>query len=152
MSATLTTAATSTAAKKLTLRVITPNRIAFDETVDSVRLPGADGQFGILPHHAPLVAALDPGLMRYRQGGKEHALFISGGFCEVRDSTVRVVTEAGERPQDIDEERARKAEARARERLSRSRSQDGEPLDILRAETSLRRALMRLSAREFRSE
>lgn len=157
MSATLTTAApaTGTAAtgsKRLTLRVITPNRIAFDETVESVRLPGADGQFGILPHHAALVAALDAGLMRYRQNGKEHALFISGGFCEVRDNTVRVVTEAGERPQDIDEERARAAEARARERLSGARSQDGEPLDILRAEASLRRALMRLQAREFRSE
>src|SRR5262245_19369279 len=148
-------AATLTAAPvtgKLTLRVITPSRIAFDESVESVRLPGADGQFGILPHHAPLVAALDAGLMRYRQGGKEHALFISGGFCEVQGSTVRVVTEAGERPQEIDEERARRAEARARERLSAGRSQGGEPLDSLRAAASLGRALMRLRAREFRSE
>jgi len=150
MSATLTTGATRTAG--LTLRVITPNRIAFDETVESVRLPGADGQFGVLPHHAPLVAALDAGLLRYRQGGVEHLLYISGGFCEVRDSTVRVITESGERPQDIDEERARKAEVRARERLSGRRSQDGEPVDHERAVAALARAIMRLRAREFREE
>lgn len=146
MAATLTTPAT------LTLRVITPDRIAFDQTVESVRLPGADGSFGVLPHHAALVAALDAGLLRYRQGSKESAIFISGGFCEVQAGTVRVVTEAGERPQDIDEERARAAEVRARERLSRTRSQDGEPLDILRAEAALKRAILRLRAREFRSE
>ncbi|MBK7876682.1 MAG: F0F1 ATP synthase subunit epsilon [Planctomycetes bacterium] len=139
-------------AGSLTLRVITPARIAFDQTVESVRVPGADGDLGILPRHANMVAALDTGLMRYRVGGKEQVLYVSGGFCEVRDSTVRVVTEAGERPDEIDEERARSAERRARERLSQGRVQEGEPLDILRAEASLRRALMRLRAREFRSE
>ena len=139
-------------AGSLTLRVITPERIAFDQSVESVRLPGADGQLGILPRHANMIAALDVGLMRYRAGGKEAAPFVSGGFCEVRDSTVRVVTEAGERPAEIDEERARDAERRARERLSQGRVQSGEPLDILRAEAALRRALMRLRAREFRSE
>lgn len=139
-------------ASTLTLRVITPEKIAFDQSVESVRVRGADGEFGVLPNHAPMIAALDPGLLRYRVGGRENALFIAGGFLEVRDNTVRVVTEAGERPQDIDEARAKAAEARARERISQGRAQDGEPLDLLRAEASLRRALMRLRAREFRSE
>ncbi len=139
-------------ASTLTLRVITPEKIAFDQSVESVRIPGADGQLGILPRHAPMIAALDAGLMRYRIGGRENALFISGGFAEVRDNTVRVVTEAGERPEEIDEARARAAEARARERLSQSRAAGGEPLDVLRAEASLRRAILRLRAREFRSE
>jgi F-type H+-transporting ATPase subunit epsilon len=136
----------------LTLRVITPERIALDQTVESVRVPAVDGDLGILPRHAPMVAALDVGLMRYRVGGAEQVLFVSGGFCEVRDSTVRVVTEAGERPAEIDEARAREAESRARERISSSQARGGEPLDVLRAESSLRRALMRLRAREFRSE
>ncbi|MFN0243714.1 MAG: F0F1 ATP synthase subunit epsilon [Planctomycetota bacterium] len=132
----------------LTLRIITPERIALDEHVDSVRIPGLDGSIGILPRHAPMVAALDTGLLRYKQRGAEHVLFVSGGFAEVRANTVRVVCEAGERPADIDPERARAAEKRARERLDAARSTQGEPIDLVRAEAALRRALMRLSARQ----
>jgi len=133
----------------LTLRVITPDRIVHDGEVTSVRVPGVDGSIGILPRHAPMVAALDAGLLRWREGTKEHGMFVSGGFAEVRGSTVRVVTDAGERPQDIDEARARDAERRARERLVQGKAAEGEPLDVLRAEAALRRAVMRLQAREF---
>ncbi len=134
----------------LTLRVITPDRIALDTQVQSVRVPGADGQIGILPRHAAMVAELDPGVLRYRAEGQEQVLFISGGFAEVRGETVRVVTEAGERAEEIDETRARAAEARARERLVAGRAASGEPIDELRAEAALRRAMMRLSAVEMR--
>jgi F-type H+-transporting ATPase subunit epsilon len=136
----------------LTLRVITPERIALDQSVSSVRIPGVDGSIGILPRHAPMVAALDVGLMHYRTDGREEVMFVSGGFAEVRDNTVRIVSEAGEKPVEIDEERARAAEARARERLSQERVLEGEPIDLLRAEVALKRALMRLETREFRNE
>jgi F-type H+-transporting ATPase subunit epsilon len=136
----------------LTLRVITPDRIALDRSVASVRLPGLDGSIGVLPRHAPMIAALDAGLLRYREtpGGKENVLFVSGGFAEVRGDTLRVVSEAGEHPAEIDEARAREAEARARERLS-IKIAEGEPVDLLRAEAALRRALMRLRAREYQT-
>ncbi len=134
----------------LTLRVITPDRIVLDQQVSSVRIPGVDGSIGILPRHAPMVAALDPGLLRYRQNGQETAMFISGGFAEVRSNTVRIVSEAGEKPTDIDDERARAAEKRARERLAQGRTLEGESIDLLRAEAALQRALMRLNVREYR--
>ena len=74
--------------------------------------------------------ALDVGLMHYRTNGRtdgpDEVMFVSGGFAEVRDNTVRVVSEAGERPVEIDEARAREAEARARERLSQDRVLGGE--------------------------
>src|SRR6185295_16865183 len=111
----------------LTLRVITPDRIALDTQVQSVRVPGASGALGILPRHAPMVAALDPGILYYTVDGKKNALFVSGGFAEVRGETVRVVTEAGERPHEIDEARAREAEQRARERIAVGRSSEGDP-------------------------
>jgi F-type H+-transporting ATPase subunit epsilon len=136
-------------AGQLTLRIIAPDRIVLDEQVDSVRLPGADGSFGVLPRHAPLVAALVAGVLRYRQGDAERLLFVSDGFCEVRANVVRIVAEAGEKPSEIDEERAREAEQRARERLARYREQRGRPMtgqeaiDLLRAEDALRRALKR---------
>lgn len=135
-------------APSLQLRVITPERVAVDTPVDSVRIPALDGSMGILPRHAAMVAALDVGELIYRVNGREHYVFISGGFAEVRDNAVRVVTQSGELAQEIDEKRAREAEARARERLEHVRATAGEPLDLLRAELSLRRALMRLRARE----
>ena len=134
----------------LTLRVITPDKIALDSTVSSVTVPATDGQIGILPRHAPMIAALDTGLLRYTADGKKGALFVSGGFAEVRGETVRVVTEAGERPDEIDEARAKEAEKRARERIAAGKTAEGDPIDLLRAEAALRRALLRLSARESR--
>lgn len=137
-------------AGQLTLRVITPDRIALDVQVESVRLSGTDGAFGILPRHAPMVTAIAIGELRYVEHGTPKTLFVSEGFAEVRENTVRVVCEAGERPEEIDEQRARASEKRARERLA-GRGKPASPmpaeeaLDILRAEASLRRALTRLS-------
>ncbi|MAF65822.1 MAG: ATP synthase F1 subunit epsilon [Planctomycetes bacterium] len=130
---------------ELTLRVITPERIVVDTTVASVRVPGLDGDMGIFPHHAAMASALDAGFVRYRAGGEERMLFVDGGFAEVRGGTVRVLTAAGEESQEIDVERAKKAEERARGRIARR----GEALvresaiDFLRAEAALRRALLR---------
>lgn len=134
----------------LTLRVITPDRIALDRTVAAVTVPGIDGEIGILPRHAPMIASLDTGLLRYTADGQKNVLFVSGGFAEVRGETVRVVTEAGEKPEEIDEARAREAEKRARERIVTGKAAQGDPIDMLRAEAALRRALLRLSAREYR--
>ncbi|NOT30423.1 MAG: ATP synthase F1 subunit epsilon, partial [Planctomycetes bacterium] len=106
---------------KLTLRVITPDRIVLDTQAEAVRVPATDGSMGFLPRHAHLVAALDLGLLTWREGGKSQTLFVSGGFVEVKQDTVRVVSEAGERPSEIDVPRAREAEKRARERLDQGR-------------------------------
>ncbi|MEY2786668.1 MAG: synthase epsilon subunit [Planctomycetota bacterium] len=133
----------------LTLRVITPERIALDAEVSSVSIPATDGGIGILPRHAPMIAALDSGLLRYNAGGRSQVMFVSGGFCEVRGATVRIVTEAGEKPEEIDEARAKESEKRARERLSSGQVTEGEPLDLLRAEAALRRAMWRMKAAEF---
>jgi len=136
-------------ASPLTLRIISPDRILIDEQVDAVRLPGVDGSFGVLARHAPLVAALAAGVLRYRQGGTEHVLFVSDGFCEVGKNVVRVVSESGEKPAEIDEQRAKEAEKRARERLARVREPRAqamtgqEAVDLLRAEDALRRSLKR---------
>ena len=127
----------------LTLRVITPERIVLDTQVSSVRVPGVDGSIGVLPRHAHMVAAVDIGLLHFVEGGANKALFVSEGFAEVKDDTLRVVCEAGELPAEVDEKRAKEAEQRARERLSGSKVVGAEAIDMLRAEAALRRALMR---------
>jgi F-type H+-transporting ATPase subunit epsilon len=133
---------------ELTLRVITPDRVAIDTTADSIVFPAVDGLMGVLPKHAAMVAALDAGALTYKQAGKEHVLFVSGGFAEVRNNTVRLVTQAGEPASEIDEERAREAEKRARARLDEVRGSHTKDVDLLRAEAALRRALLRLRVRE----
>lgn len=70
-------------------------------------------------------------------------MFIAGGFAEVRENVVRVVTDVSEPPTDIDVERASKAAERARARLETNESTEGEHLDVLRARASLARAIMR---------
>ena len=134
-------------AGELTLRVITPDRIALDLRVEFVRLPGVDGALGILPRHAPMVAAIAIGQLFYVEHGVRKMLFVSEGFAEVRSNTVRVVCEAGELPEEIDEARAKEAEKRARERLDKAGKAltEAEVIDLMRAEASLRRAIMRLS-------
>jgi F-type H+-transporting ATPase subunit epsilon len=136
-------------AGELHLRVITPDKIALDTHTDALRVPAADGLMGILQRHAPMVAALDSGVLRWNEGGKPRHMFVSGGFCEVQGSQVRIVTQAGERPAEIDEARAREAEQRARERLKVGKASAGEALDTVRAELALRRALLRLSAKSL---
>ena len=138
-------------ADTLTLRVITPESIVVDTTASSVKFPGLDGLMGVLPRHAPMVAALDSGALTWTEGGAEMDMFVSGGFAEVRGGTIRVVTEASEPASDIDVERAQQAAERARERMrSRGPAEDGEPFDLFRAEASLRRALQRLNVAKRR--
>jgi F-type H+-transporting ATPase subunit epsilon len=136
-------------AADLHLRVITPDKIALDVRTSSVGIPALDGRMGILNRHAPMVAALDAGVLRWDENGKPRHMFVAGGFCEVQGEDVRVVTQAGERPAEVDEKRAREAEARARERLRGGKITPGEPFDTVRAEFALRRALMRLSTKSL---
>lgn len=131
-------------AGSLTLRVITPAGVQLDTTAASVSFPTLDGSVGVLKDHAPMVAALGAGELEFRgESGQPEAMFVAGGFAEVRDNTLRVVTDVSEEPTDIDIERAVRAAERARKRLEQFESNDGEKLDLLRARTSLMRALAR---------
>lgn len=132
-------------AGSLTLRVITPERIVLDVTADSVRFPGIDGATGILPGHAAMVAALGPGDLSFASAGQTDSMFVSGGFAEVRENTVRVVTEASEAPTDIDVDRARASAERAKERLKELTTVAGSAkVDAARARAALQRAMARL--------
>lgn len=130
-------------ASALRLFVISPDRVLMDEEVSSVRAPGANGFFGVLPGHAPLIAGIGPGEFTVRDAsGKATAFFVSEGVLEVRGNLVRVIVDSGEAVTEIDLNRARDAEKRARERLSLASKV--EELDLPRAEYALRRALERL--------
>ena len=124
----------------LKLEIITPERVAISAETSSVVLAAVDGYLGIWPNHAPLIAALRPGTLRYRQGSGEELVFVSGGFVEVSDNVVSIVAPAAELKADIDVARAESSKARAEERLH---NRDG--VDVARAEASLARAMARIN-------
>ena len=83
-------------ADRLRLRVYTPERALVDRDVREVTAQGALGQIGVLPDHAALVTALDPGMLSYRENGSVVQLSLGAGFAEVRDNVMTVLVESGE--------------------------------------------------------
>jgi len=130
----------------LRVEVVTPERTVLSQEATLVVAQTVDGQIGVLPNHIPIVTVLDTGVMRVQAEGadQERRLAVSGGFLEVSpDNKVTVLAQTAELAEEIDVERARRALARARERLA---NQQQEEIDVVRAEIALRKALTRLRA------
>jgi len=132
---------------KILLEIITPDRVVVREEVDIVTAPGVVGEFGVLANHAPMIAAVKIGPLRYRNGDKEEWVALSGGFCEVSNNRITFLVEAAELSHEIDVERALKAKERAEKRLQQYQVQ-AEKIDYARAKASLQRALTRLLVAE----
>jgi len=128
------------------LDIVTAERTVFSEDVDSVTVPGVEGQLGILPHHIPLMTMLQSGELRVMQEGNELFLAISGGFLEVRPDKVVILADAAERAEEIDIARAEEAKRRAEEELSHPRPE----IDIAQAGAALRRSLIRIKVGQKR--
>jgi len=124
----------------LRLEFVTPERALAHEDVDEVQLPGEEGFFGVLPGHAPMLAALNTGEMWYRKGGEKTYAFLAGGFAEIVGDRVSILAPVAERAEDIDLARAEAAKRRAEERLAKPTSD----MDFERARISLLRAIARL--------
>ena len=122
--------------------IITAERIVFKGDVDMVVAPGIDGQLGILPHHAPLMTALSIGeLVLHIAGQEDTVMAIGGGFMEVGPRHVTILADSAERADEIDEARAEAARGRAEKTMAQAR---GEQEDFIKAETALRRSMLRL--------
>ncbi len=91
----------------LKLEIVTPERKVFDEAVDSVTVPTATGEVGILPNHAPLISSLKPGILSYINKGTTERMVISGGFIEVSSNKVSILADVAENSDEIDTEAAR---------------------------------------------
>ena len=109
----------------LQLDIVTPEKRVFSEQVDSVTLPGAEGELGILPSHIPLVTALKPGELAYGKGGKTENFAVGNGFVEVSGQRVSVLTDMAMGEADIDEKTVEEALKRAQERLESIRHDQG---------------------------
>ena len=125
---------------KLRLQIVAPERSLVNEEVDEVEIPGADGYFGVLPGHTPLLALLGAGELWYRKGQEFSYLLIALGFAEVQPGQVTILAEAAEHPEDIDVERAKRALERAQTRVISAQVD----IDAERARIALLKSMIRL--------
>ncbi len=131
---------------KLHVDIVTVEGRTFQGEADFVRVPGAEGELGILPRHIPLLTPIKVGEILVRNDGKDDFYFVAGGFLEVRPDQVTVLADAAEHAEAIDEARA----GEARQRAQRMLEQPLSGLDQAQASAALARAEARLRIAEIR--
>ena len=129
------------------LEIVTPEKLAYSDDVDTVVLPGSEGELGILPHHAPLLSMLGAGELRVRKGGTEESFAIVGGFVQVRPDKVVVMAETADLAAEIDLERAQEARREAERALEAGFV---EPADHALARAARQAAMVRIRVAERR--
>ena len=128
----------------LQLNLSVPTNQIAEMTVEYIQLPSEEGSMGVLQNHAPLRAALQPGVITVRDMEKKtHHFFVSHGLVMIKDNVVTVLADSAENAEDIDANRAQESESRARERIQSPSPE----IDRIRAEMALARAIARISAK-----
>ena len=122
-----------------TVEIITPDRVFSHGEAFMVEFNTVEGEIGVLKDHIPLTTVLAPGIVTISEKEESKKAVVHAGFAEILGDKVTLLAEIAEWPDEIDLERAKRAEERARERLNK-KSAD---LDVTRAELALKRALVR---------
>ncbi len=123
--------------------IVSQDRTVFQGDVDIVVLPGAAGEMGILPHHAPVLTTLKYGVIKVRHNNKEELFAVAGGVAEVQPTIITILADAAENIEDIDIVRAKAAKKRAEDALA-NLSPDEDRDSYLVMEAALRRSNLRL--------
>ena len=134
----------------LSLEIVTPQRKVLEAQTEWVTLPGSEGEMGILPEHIPLVTTLETGIVTYAGGQGNQSLAVHWGYAQVEKNRVTVLAELAESAEDIDVERARDAETRAKEELLQinltTDDWESEKRRLDKYELKLKRSLVRQQA------
>ena len=131
----------------LKLEIVTPERKVFDAAVDTVTVPTASGEAGILPNHAPLVSALKPGVLIYTNGGSVERVAVSGGFVEVSDNKVSVLADEAETADEVSVETARADREAAEKSLASAINQPYEETEHLRDQLETANARLQIAGK-----
>ena len=129
----------------LTVKVITPDKTVWDDKVEEIILPSTTGQLGILSGHAPLLTALEVGVLRVRPSKEWKSIALMGGFAEVENDEIKILVNGAELGDNIDREAARNEYQEAQTRFEQVETSDDRQKKI-QAETSMKRARARLQA------
>jgi F-type H+-transporting ATPase subunit epsilon len=130
----------------LRLEIVTPERRVLDAEVDSVTVPTASGEVGILPSHAPLVSAIKPGVLAYTIKGTTDKLAVSGGFLEVNANKVAILADSAESAEEIDLDSARTARDAAEKAFAASTSLSLAETEVAREQLDAANVRLQLAA------
>lgn len=128
----------------LNVRVIAPDQTIWDAKAEEIILPSTTGQLGILTNHAPLLTALDIGVMRVKSGKEWVPIALFGGFAEVENNQVTILVNAAERGDQIDKVKAKESYNKANQRLENSK--DASLQEQIKAKQAMKKARARLQA------
>ena len=123
------------------VEIITPDRIFYSGDASMVEFNTTEGEIGVYKNHVPTTVVLAPGVVTIHEEGENKKAAVHSGFAEILNEKVTLLAEVAEWPDEIDVERAKAAEARANERISRKDAD----IDLKRAELALLRSLVRQS-------
>ena len=124
------------------LKIITHERVVFDENVDAIYTKSTNGELGILKGHIPVMAALDIGVTKVVQNDEEKYFTTMGGVLQFKNDEAVILTTTAEKGEEIDVARAKEALERAKARLEERNAE----IDAKRAEAAIARAMARLKA------
>lgn len=129
--------------KNIKFKIVTPEKVIYEDEVFQVTLPTTDGEITALSSHIPLVSVLKAGEMKIKDKDGEHVMALAGGFLEIKENNEMVVlADNAERADEIDLERAEKARIRAQEQLEQAREQ--EDIDFAKLQAIMDREMNRL--------
>ena len=131
---------------KIHLKVITHEKIVYENDIDELYTTAKDGRLGILANHIPVICALGIGVTKAVVGTDSQCIATMGGILQFSDNQATILSDCAELDCDIDITRARQAKERAEARL---KAHD-EEVDIVRAQLALARAIARIEARDKR--
>ena len=128
--------------KMFELKIISPEEMFYEGEGSFLEFTSVGGEMGVYKNHIPLTTILEPCVMKIHKGTEVKKVAVLGGFVEILQEKITVLAEGVQWPEEIDVERAKRAEARARERLEQKET----GIDIARAEAALKRAIARQNA------
>lgn len=132
-------------ASTINLKIVTPERVVYDNPVDQITAVANDGELTILPGHEPLVTTLAIDVLRFKVKGEEETAAVIGGILNVNKDQIEVLSDVAELDVEIDEARANQAKSKA----EAEKSQRADKLDTQLSEMALTRAITRLKAAEM---
>jgi len=130
----------------LNLKIVTPEKEVLNEEADQVNVSTTQGELGILPNHAALMAKLVPGELKIRKGAKVSHFAIGEGFLQIEDNALTIMTDLAEDEENIDEKVVEAAKKRAEEALSQKLGDE----EYAETMASLEKALAQLKVKRRR--
>jgi F-type H+-transporting ATPase subunit epsilon len=125
-------------ADSMKLKIVAPERIFYEGESSFLEFTTTEGDMGVYPNHIPLTAIIAPGILRIHEKDTVKEAALMSGFIQILQDSVTILAESVEWPEEIDANRAKEAEIRAKRRI-----EEGSGIDMNRAELALKRAIIR---------